>query len=108
MKKKIKGGIQTRNLQIISVGRFSNRSPPPVLTLFLAKVLFPDSSQELLKPNFGEKSAKKSTSNREVGNAHFYAGNFKQVRDSHSRLTDLGSKLTYVRLSSQSNNVYFL
>ena len=37
MKKKIKGGIQTRNLQIISVGRFSNRSTSPILTLFLKK-----------------------------------------------------------------------
>jgi hypothetical protein len=34
----------------------------------------------LMKPNFGEKSAQKSESHRETGNAHFYAGNYRQVR----------------------------
>ena len=43
-------------------------------------------SQELLKPNFGEKSSEKSTSNREAGNAQFYAGSFRQVRPPKRRI----------------------
>ena len=34
-----------------------------------------------MKPNFGEKSVEKSTTNREAGNAQFYSGNYRQVTD---------------------------
>jgi hypothetical protein len=34
-----------------------------------------------MKPNFGEKSVEKSTTNREAGNAQFYSGNYRQVID---------------------------
>ena len=36
--------------------------------------------KNIVKPDFGIKSKEKSVSNRETGNAQFYAGNFKQAQ----------------------------
>ena len=36
--------------------------------------------KQIVKPEFGKKSAEKSKANRERGNAQFYAGNLKQAQ----------------------------